>query len=348
MHIVASRVLVAVGEYNQGMHVAGFISRFVMCVGLFVAGAVPLIAVAAPHAGSLDEPCPVEWQGVRFADAARMLAERLGLTCVLDESVPPETADRRVRLYAAHLTGRQALRWLARWVELEAVVLDGTVLIADPQRLPRVWRRLADREMDALSDEQARTLLARTGTVAWIDAPLSVVARNVASSFGVDLIFHPALVASQKVVYLPKEQAALGDVCRKVAAMLEARFEIRDGAIWMVPRDAQLRPPALPPAAVASRPAGVPSRLEVLLAAPLAIRPPIRDWDALAEAIATATGLDCRVEGGRTGGVPAFEAAGSAFEVLQAGALLGLFDYGVEPRGVGGRLSLVIRPLGSG
>jgi len=295
-------------------------------------------------AADLDDPCPVAWRGEPLADAARELADRYALTCVFDTSVSTETKRERVRMEAAHLTGRQALRWLARWADLEAVILGATVFLAPPDRLPRIWRLRADRNATERADRRIEELPARTGTVAWIDAPLSLVARDVSAVFGVDMIFHRRLVASQKTVYLPEVSDTLASVCEKLAELLEASYTCLDGAIWVYPAAARTRPAASAPAGSPVAASAVPTTAEVLLADPLVVARPVEGWEALAARITAQTGLACLVEPPAADPPPAFEAAGPAHTVLEAAALLGLFTYQVEPARPDAPAGIVLRP----
>ena len=108
--------------------------------GWLVISILALAAQAVAAASSLDELCPVEWRNVPLKQALEELTGRFRLPVLLDDSVTPEVARTPVRLFARHLTGRQALRWLARWAGLEAVFVDDNLLVAQPDRLPRIWR----------------------------------------------------------------------------------------------------------------------------------------------------------------------------------------------------------------
>jgi hypothetical protein len=82
----------------------------------------------------------MDWRSTPFSQAVHELAAKLNLAYVLDESVSTELAQTPVRFMADHLTGREALRWLARWVGVEAVVMGETVY----SRRPGVCRALGN------------------------------------------------------------------------------------------------------------------------------------------------------------------------------------------------------------
>ena len=92
-------------------------------------------------AGSLDalaQPCPIDWRATRLSDAIRQMSERLGVPYVVDSSVTDAILERPVRLAATHLSGRQAFRWTVRVADLDAILVNGAMLIAEPERLPQI------------------------------------------------------------------------------------------------------------------------------------------------------------------------------------------------------------------
>jgi len=307
-------------------------------------------SLAARAAGPLDAPCPLDWRGVPLEQAFGELAGRLGCPYLLDASVTDQTAQTPVRLFAAHLTGRQALRWLARWVGLEAVVVDGTALIARPDRLPGVWRGLtATRSPDTGPAGKPRWQAARRrqADVHWTDAPLSLVARDLSTRFGIDLIFHAEILKRRELIYLHRSQLRLGDLCEVLARHFDADIDYVDGALWARPK------PARPTSRPGHRADGCPTRAaqpksDPRLARPVVIGRPAAGWPALSDVLATATGLSCRVVVPQGAAAPAWEARGSVGEILEAGKLLGRLDYQLQPPGSQKTpvLLIQVRPVG--
>ncbi|MCL2329991.1 MAG: hypothetical protein FWC56_01660, partial [Phycisphaerae bacterium] len=166
---------------------------------------------------SLDRPCSVDWVDVPLAHAMDDLADRLGLSYVLDSSVTEAMFARPIQLRAHHLTGRQAFRWTARVAGLDAIWVDGAMLVAVPERLPRTWQRFGTDARDLLAggeraggDGQTNQAMADRLTVAgarrvdfdWVDVSLGQVIRDVSAAFGVDVVFHPAITAENPLIRL--------------------------------------------------------------------------------------------------------------------------------------------------
>ena len=307
-------------------------------------------SLAARAAGPLDAPCRLDWRGVPLQQALGELAGRLGLPYLLDASVTDQTAQTPVRLFAVHLTGRQALRWLARWAGLEAVVVDGTVLIARPDRLPGVWRGLTPtRSPDAgpAGEPPWQAARQRQADVNWTDAPLSLVARDLAARFGIDLIFHAQILKRQELIYLHRSQLRLDHLCEVLARHFDADIDYVDGALWARPKPD--RPTSRPGQGAVGRPARVAQpKLDPRLARPVVIARPAARWPALGDLLAKATGLSCRVVVPPGTAAPAWEARGSAAEILEAGKLLGRLDYQLQPPGSQKPpvLLIQVRPVG--
>ena len=135
---------------------------------------IVLLAAGARFApaAALDEIYPVEWRNVPFKQAVEELAGQYSLPVLFDASVTPEIAQAPVRLFARHLTGRQALKWLARWGGVEAVFVDGSLLIARPERLPRIWQKEV-----AASANHSRT----TGGSATVPSSVTAVVSGLPS-----------------------------------------------------------------------------------------------------------------------------------------------------------------------
>ncbi len=303
------------------------------------------LGLAACLAAPTTQPVEVDLRGEAVGAAIAELAGRLETTCVLDESLDRSAWTAPVRFYARHLTGEQALRWLARLAELEAVRADGILLITRPRETVEP-AAVADRHVQAAW----AALATRTGTVKWVDAPLSRVARDVAEAFGVDLIPHPSLLAASLLVDQESESATLAEVCRALEEQLSARALYLDGAIALTGADAgpawahgaiPCAPPATPPASQPaegppSRPAGTqhePGPPFRLLGLPLKTAAGRGLWETLAGVLRDADCDGCVEE------IPAgqalfdVDADGTVLEVLEATRLLGLAEWSAGPPG---------------
>lgn len=292
-------------------------------------------SLLARAADPLDTPCQLDLRSTALKQALEELTGRFGLPYLLDASVTDQAAQTPVRLYAAHLTGRQALRWMARWAGLEAVLVDGTVLVARPDRLPGVWRGpTATRPRDAgfAGESQWQAPRQRQADINWIDAPLSFVARDVSARFGIDLIIHAEILKRQDLIHLQRSQLRLDHLCDVLNRHLDAEIDYLDGALWARPRSDQVatRPDqsALRPPAWAAQP-----RMGHYLGQPVSFDLTTAGWPAFGNLLASATGLSCRVVVPPTTSFPAWEVRGSVAEILEAGKLLGRLDYQLEPTG---------------
>ncbi|HOW73479.1 MAG TPA: hypothetical protein PKY77_23000 [Phycisphaerae bacterium] len=315
-------------------------ARGSVCLGLalVVLGA----SGAGGHAAGLDSPCPVEWQGLPFGDALRELAGRLDLPYVVDASVSAEAAQTRIRLLASHVDGRQALRWLARSAGLEAVVVDRTILVARGDRLPEAWKWRGGVPARGRDGQEAAWagMRGRVAAVDWVDAPLSVVVRDLPRSFGVDLVVHPDILAKEVLIHLQQSAATLESVRDELARSLDAEVGYDDGVLWA-------RPAHLPQGPAGSAPAFIPelinAKTDQPLRRPVVIDRPLADWQAFRGVVARATGLNCRVEVVAGAASAGLEARGSVGEVLEGARLLGLMSYQLQAGGEKGLPTLLIQ-----
>lgn len=305
-----------------------------------------LLAIVAATAGptptilasGLEGPYPIEWQGLAFEDALHELAGRLDLPYILDASVPSETAQTRIRLTAKHLDGRQALRWLARSAGLDAVVMDDSILMARPDRLPEAWRW----HEGTKGGESANwsSLKDRTAAVDWVDAPLSVVIRDLPRLFSVDLVVHPEVLAKEILIHLQSPNSTLESVCGELAKSLDAEVGLYDGVIWA--RPAHLTRPTSAPAP-AALPTIITAKTDKPLYRLLAIDRPLADWQAFKGLIARTTGFTCRLEVASGASPAKLEGRGTVGDILEGVRLLGLMSYQLQPGGENGSGTLLIQ-----
>ncbi len=309
---------------------------------------IAALAASAPAAADpagLDKTCPVEWRNTPFQQALEELTSPLGLPVLLDESVTPEGSRIPVRMFARHLTRRQALRWLARWAGFEAVFVDDGALIARPDRLPRIWRE--ELQLGATSQPAANetwiALRDRSADIEWVDAPLSLIARDVSARFEVDLLIHPEILKTEGLINLGEGGGTLGRVCDAVAGQLGAAIDWVDGALWLHPR---ITSPATRPAtrtAPAPPPTTPAAILNALSTERIVVAAPPPDWATFVRKLTTGLPVDARiqVEGGT--GQPDFVAQGTAHEILEAAKLMRRLDYRLEPTGKGNVPLLLIK-----
>jgi len=313
-------------------------------VGLLL---VPILAGSGP--GSLESVCPVDWRGATLGEALAELAPRLEVPYILDVSVDAAALNRRVRMSASHLTGAQAFRWLARSAGLEAALVDGTFLIAAEDRLPAVWRSTGTgggNRRPSGDDGRWRLVQERRADLRWIDSPLSGVARDISAAFGVDVVFHQAILADQPLVGLEASQVGFDRVRQALAGQLAARVEYVDGAVWVRPRNhSSSRLPSSRPWSDGGQPRASTSGP---LTQPVRIGPSAGTWSAFAGRLAEAGRLSYRVEAPPATPYPTIEAAGSVAAVLEAARLLGWLSWSLEETGEQGgpRLRIEVRQAG--
>jgi hypothetical protein len=304
------------------------------------------LAPAAAAPAQLDAVHAVDWRGIPLRDALDSLSKELGVPFLLDPSVGPEVLERRLRLYAGHLTGAEAFRWAARLAGAEAVFREDLVLIAAGSQVPRVWRLTGGKgPISSQRLDRLRQVAQRRVDVSWLDLPLSAVARNASSQFGIDVVFHQRLLADEPLVRCEQAQAGLETVCRTLEAQLKARTAILDGAVWVVPQDEPLETPATQPARTGwsddtPRLSGSDiGRLERIVV----IDSSVKSWTAFCDRIGRATGVTCRAT--PTGlSWPGFEGIGTAVDILESARLLGKLTWRASAEGRPGEITLEIRP----
>ena len=286
--------------------------------------ALTAAAPAVRAASSLEAPCPVDWRAVPLSEAVRDLANRLEVPYLLDESVTEQMLAEPVRLSALHLSGRQAFRWTARVGGLEAVLVDHSMVIASPDRLPRLWRlagRIGEAETSPGGTGQgSRPARGGKADLEWVDAPLSRVARDVATRYGVDLLFHPAILREEPLLRLEGSSLDLEAVRGALTTQLHAVARYDDGVLWVEPAAlAQSRPSQ--EASEQPRATGRDDESPVL-ARRIEILTPPANWAALEQALGRGADVQCQIEAPNGHSCPAMTAQGTLFDVLEAGRLL--------------------------
>lgn len=288
------------------------------------------ISSAVFAAGPLDAPCHLDVRSTPFRQTLDQLTARLGIPYVMDSSVMERDAQKPIRLFAEHLTGWQAIRWQARLAELEAVLIEGTVFVARQDRLPFAWRNsviLKSKKAQASDAKDWQSIRLRQADIQWMDAPLSLLARDVSSRFGIDIIFHTEILKKHNLIHLACPKMRLDSLCKALQTHLDAEIEYLDGAIWAHPRNVHL----------ASQPA--PQKRDRLVqqaaeptqgdfwARQVVIDRKMTDWQALGDVLGSVIGLKCRmvVPPGVSG--PDWDASGSATDILEAGKLLGRLNF---------------------
>ncbi|MBI4581836.1 MAG: hypothetical protein HY718_19220 [Planctomycetes bacterium] len=276
--------------------------------------------------GPMEEVCPVDWQAVSLGEAVRGLATRLEVPYLLDGSVTDGVLERRIRLFAAHLNGRQAFRWTVRSAGLEAVLVDGVMLVARPERLPATWRlsgAVGSGVGAATTAVDPRWTAARSlrADVSWVDVPLSRVARDVASTFSMDVVFHPDVLDAQALVRLEGAALSLDAVAGALDDQLSAISRYDDGVIWVEPASEPASRPGQNQAPATAR-ASAPVREAGMLGQPVSLAFTGGSPPALEEELSRVLGVRCRVEVGSGSVLPPITARGRLFEVLEAARMV--------------------------
>jgi hypothetical protein len=340
------------GRY-AGMQKHGSAVRvLLLCVGLFGQPAL---------AKDLTERCPIDWRAVPLAQAVRELADRLEVAYILDASVSEEMMAKPVRLTARHLSGRQAFRWTARSAGLDAVVVDGVVMIGQAERFPRVWRLageisggpnagsvphsgLAD-SPDGMS--RWREVCSRRVDLTWADAPLSRVAKDTSERFGMDLVFHPQILEDQPLVRLEGEGLDWNAVGKALAEQLDAVSEYDDGVIRVEPRGTAASRPAPPPSGSGAA-ALAPRDNSSVLFRPVEMAFAGGSGQRLGETLRSAVGINCRVEVPGDARVGAISVRGGLLEFLEAARILDGWEWKITGGSESDGPILLIRAGGSG
>ena len=295
----------------------------------------------------LNEICPISWRGTPLRQAFAELADRLGVRYILDASIPATALDEPVRISAVHLTGQQAFRWLARMGGVSAVFVDGVFLVAAEDRLPGIWRATGTGAPADRASEEGRwaKVNSRRVDVNWVDAPLTGVAEDVSSLFGVDVLYHPALLVDPKLTYMTESGVDLDRVREVLSRQLNARTELYDGVLWVCPQGEVIQ--WLP--AVGHQAEAVTSQPDEFNAAPLErwlmVGRSATTWVDFADAVSTAAGVPCTVAGAEAARYPGIDAAGSVVEVLDGLRMLGLIVWNIAPEGPssGPRINIRLR-----
>lgn len=314
------------------------------CLGMVLL-AGPAAATAA-EPSKLDASRPVDWRGAPLRVVLDELSREMDLPYLLDPSVNTEHLDTRLRLFAAHLTGRQAFRWAARLAGLEAAIRDGAVLVSGRDRLPRVWR-LTGGGVWVDEDQRLAAVQSRRADLEWIDLPLSAVSRAVATDFGIDVIFHPQLVADEGLVQLVQVQADLDMVRAVLEQQLKAKTTLFDGAVWVTPPEEAPKLPTTQSASVADSSGGAGAIVDEGRALDrwVMLDPSIQSWPALCDRFAQAAEIPCRVAPPSAAWATPFEARGSVGEVLEAGRLLKRWTWRPISDARGAISAIELRPV---
>lgn len=326
------------------------------------------IAPRAQDSEALEAVCPIDWRAVPLAEAVRELAGRLGTPYILDTSVTDEMMGRRVRLAAKHINGRQAFRWTVRGAGLDAVLVEGAMMIAVPERLPSSWRatgtvsgkasghsvarpQTADPPLhDSRSEEQPagnEDRWARRKEPAWVDVPLSRVQKDICDWFEVDVIFHPRLLEDQPLIRLEGKAVDLTELLGALDERLNTRSEYEDGVIWVQPREVAASQPV--------RPTGEPDESALVagdhisvLSKTVEIAFPGGGPGLLAEVLSRDAGLACRVEAAEEVRLPAMSGRGRLAELLDAVRLLEGVEWRLSREEGNSGTFLLILTYGSG
>ncbi len=306
-------------------------------------------ALTACAPASQDEPCPLDLRAVPLRQALTDLCSRLGVAYLLDPAVPSEALDRPVRIAAVHLTGQEALRWVARAAGLEAVFVEETLLVTVPERLGRVWHAGGSGvspEGGQASAERVRRARLRRADLVWTDTPITRVARDVSAAFGIDLVVHPAVLADSPMISLESAATDLDGLIHALQDRLGCAVDVFDGVLYARPRTGSATPPNK---GLSGTSGGGPvdgAGADDPLERQVVIDRSVEDWRHLAERLGKSSGIRLSLAGIGNAPWPAPEACGSVREILEAGRLAGLWTW--ESTSDGGKLSngvaITVRP----
>lgn len=300
------------------------------CPALAIGLTVLLAGATGSAAAELNKILPVEWRAVPLNDAINELSSRLNTPYVLDTSVTQETLTRPVRMSATRLTGRQAFRWTVRTVGFDAVLINGAMLIAAPDRLPRTWQIMGAIGPDgnpSRTDPQKTGLHMITESEAlrvdldWMDAPLSRVSRDISDRFGVDVIFHSSILSAEPLIRLQGQDLNLETIRQAFAEQIGATCRYEDGVFWVQPDQANAKREGMelpePPSTMDTTPMG-----------PLPSSRPIRicvqneGWNTLERQFSQTSGINCRIQVASGVEAPIMSARSTILEGLEALRLL--------------------------
>lgn len=310
------------------------------------ASTAPTATRPQPKVG-LNEVCPVTWRGTPLREALAELAERLGVRYILDSSIPAAALAEPVRISATHLTGQQVFRWLARTGGFSAALVDGVFLVAAEDRLPAIWRMSGTSALTDRPPEEARwaKVNAKRADINWVDAPLTGVAEDVSALFGVDVLYHPTLLADPKLLYMRETGVSFERVREIVGRQLKAQTTLYDGALWVHPEGEVVHwLPTIPvrqEATAAEADSFRPSPLDKWLI----VDRSVTSWTAFAEAVSASAGVSCLVKEEAGTAYPVVETAGSIVEILEGLRMLGLVAWNIAPEGPSSapRINLKVR-----
>ncbi len=335
-------------------------TRANLWVGLIVV-CVCSASLMAQAGESLGEPCPINWTGQPLGEAVQELAARIGVPYVLDASVTNEMMARRVRLVASHLTGRQAFRWTLRSVGLEGVLVDGAMVVAQPERLPAAWRLARELTtpgnatgvhegsmVRTATDGLWQAARARRADLAWVDVPLTRVAREVSMAFGIDVAFDPRVAGEQGLVRLEGSALPLDAVLEAFREQLHASGRYEDGILWVEPAGAANSRPASEPSETTSTELAGPSEPTTMLTRMVSIDSTGAGADRLERAFREAAGTECRVAAAPGVVSSSLQARGGLVEILEAGRLLEGWVWRLDRSGPSESPFLSIEVRGSG
>ncbi len=307
--------------------------------------------LAVPVRGAnLEAPCPLDLRAVPLGQALSDLCSRLGVAHLVDPLVPSAALQTPVRIAAAHLTGEEALRWVARAGGLEAVFVEETLLVAVPERLGRVWRVAGSGFSPVAGQaaaERVRRACRQRADLAWTDTPVTRVARDVSAAFGIDLVVHPAVLADAPMISVQSAGTDLEGLIRVLEAQLGCVAGVFDGVIYARP--------AVRPAALSGDGGSGPvggglqadgAETDDPMERRVAVDRSVKDWRQLAERLGKSSGIPFVLTGAEDAPWPAPEACGSVREILEAGRLAGLWIWQSSGDGgqVLGRITLAVRP----
>lgn len=189
------------------------------------------VAAAPPALGA--EALPVRFRGETWAEAAAELTARTGLPIVASPAGGAGAPGGTIWLTAEALDADSAIRWTARLAGAAAIRVGDRYVVGRLDAWPVAWRaRWARIGADAARrDEERRAALAERRTdIVWLDQTLGGVEAEVRRTWGIDLIFDPAVRARQELVTLSAPQIGWDDFAERLGRALHARVELLDRA----------------------------------------------------------------------------------------------------------------------
>jgi hypothetical protein len=190
---------------------------------------------------------------------------------------------------------------------------------------------------------EPEALAERRASVTWIDTPLSGVARDISSKFGIDAIFHPEILSDEPLIHLELSEASFDMIRAALHEQLKARTALIDGALWAVPAGIELDEPTTRPSFVSpaseedAHPPGPLDQFVILVRS-------VRSWQVCCDRLSRATGVVCRVVPREGPFTSPLDARGTVGEVLESAQLLGCLAWRLTPGGGDRPSALEIRP----